>query len=113
MRIENLLLDLWGYGVFQSREDFSDGLGREGEIPAMMRTGMCDKMIKVTKLAEKLRVWCCKMVEGTQGVVIECLDCLLVGPGVFYFVPRKRFTWDKTHWHRHLVPIKRFRWNQM
>lgn len=71
MRIENLLLDLWGYGVFQSREDFSDGLGREGEIPAMMRTGMCDKMIKVTKLAEKLRLWCCKMVEGTRGVVIE------------------------------------------
>lgn len=29
VRIENLLLDLWGYGVFQSREDFSDGLGRE------------------------------------------------------------------------------------
>ena len=62
-----------------------------GEIPAMMRTGMCDKMIKVTKLAEKLRVWCCKMVVGTRGVVIEWLDCLLVRPGVFNFVPRKRF----------------------
>lgn len=91
MRIENLLLNLWGgYGVFQSREDFSDGLGRE--IPAMMRTGMCDKMIKVTMLAEKLRLWCCKMVEGTRGVVIEWVDCLLVVPGVFNFVPRKRFT---------------------
>ena len=73
-----------GYGVFQSREDFSDGLGG---VPAMMRTGMCDKMIKVAKLTEKLRVWCCKMVEETWGVVIEWLDCLLVGPGVFNFVP--------------------------
>lgn len=36
-----------------------------------MRTGMCDKMIKVTKQAEKLRLWCRKMVVGTRGVVIE------------------------------------------
>ncbi len=34
-------------------------------------TTQYDKMIKVTKLAEKLRLWCCKMVEGTWGVVIE------------------------------------------
>lgn len=32
VRIENLLMDLCvgGYGVFQSREDFSDGLGGGG-----------------------------------------------------------------------------------
>jgi len=76
-------------------------------------TTQCDKMIKVTKLAEKLRFWCCKVVGGTWGVVIEWLDCLLVGPGVFYFVPRKRFIWNKTHWHGHLVPWKRFRWNKI